>query len=498
MSAPYLLLAQQMMNDLFEVLNKLYKDQLPIFKFFICSSDTYKKYSNNTEIDAFSWNDIEDELFKSKQCNIAIVASCHKSLNKFVDRITNGKFKSKKCTIVSYIDESHLISLNKKINEDCEDKTYVKLNALCQNSTHVYALSATPNPIITRTINNYSSYKDRDNYDKDRHYIYVMSPAEAIQLNLIVAPYVFFTKTDASKIDARMLIDILSKAKKHNENISHKILVSLYSCDDVEFLYKQLEKYKNEYNYEIFYNDSIHNTNKLSNDVNIPDDEDIMDFSNRITKCEKDCFILHIRKLTAGIDIKCITDCVIWSNSHVNVSIYRKIIQTIGRATRTLDGERGVDITNRIKKDCGVFFITNKEDDEIEKSLTKFVINYYGIDYVYFCENTVTPRGTSQQDLPIDIVKINKSTAWDQSIIKELIINIEEYIQHYVGTVLYFNKSVGYIESKETIINDITEEYYRKYYKDSVYNGTSELLYFEYDNIRKIICKYFENHNIDI
>ena len=108
-SCPILKLTQQFISDLFSVFNEIYKSTNTNFNFYINSSDNGKNYNDSisvmdVNIDRFSKF---DNFINDPNTDIAIVASCHKSLYKFINKIS----KIKKIEIISYIDEAHLIDV---------------------------------------------------------------------------------------------------------------------------------------------------------------------------------------------------------------------------------------------------------------------------------------------------------------------------------------------------------------------------------------------------
>ena len=66
----------------------------------------------------------------------------------------------------------------------------------------------------------------------------------------------------------------------------------------------------------------------------------IAEFSREVESYEGDCFVIHIRMLREGIDIKGLTDCVIFSRSRGDAERYRMFIQTIGRVLICRKGKR--------------------------------------------------------------------------------------------------------------------------------------------------------------
>ena len=156
-SAPILKLEAQLINDFFAVLNQIFPNKYENneFMFFVNSSANGEAYDADiVNMDVSRFIDI-DKFINSKNAKFAIVASCHKSLYKFAEKID---YLKKHSIICSYLDESHLV-----VSESKSDINFSKLskeskrrfNVLTEicKSDYLYALSATPDKYITDEIN---------------------------------------------------------------------------------------------------------------------------------------------------------------------------------------------------------------------------------------------------------------------------------------------------------------------------------------------------------
>ena len=113
-AAPILLLELQCINDLSVVLGETLKEMVDNkeFMFFVNSSDNHSKYKDVSDkilADTNGFEEIGDFLFDDSK-KVAIVASCHKSLDKFEKNIDSIK-SHKNITVFNYIDESQLIKV---------------------------------------------------------------------------------------------------------------------------------------------------------------------------------------------------------------------------------------------------------------------------------------------------------------------------------------------------------------------------------------------------
>lgn len=206
-SCPILKLTQQFINDLFAVLSPIYGTSKKIMA-IINSSDNGKQYNNNKNV--ISMNIDFKSLsrgfnqFLSSDTDIAIIASCHKSLYKFINLLKKTEQSVlRNIHIINYLDEAHLIDVRKN-NED-ENVVYIDLPSLCKYSNKVYALSATHDPEVIRTINAAELGTQTNNSNS----IYLMSPREAINKNYILPPLVKYIQTATNELEINLLIKIM-------------------------------------------------------------------------------------------------------------------------------------------------------------------------------------------------------------------------------------------------------------------------------------------------
>lgn len=116
--------------------------------------------------------------------------------------------------------------------------------------------------------------------------------------------------------------------------------------------------------------------------ISIPGEEDkeiklVSDFSKQITEYEGNMVILHIRQMTAGVDVSAITSVIlrVFDNTAQNIV---KMIQTNGRALRFASGERGKPEDERLKK-YGEVYCMVQEESWTEDS--RFLIRFFNLIY---------------------------------------------------------------------------------------------------------------------
>lgn len=383
LSAPILKLEAQFVNDLFSVLKEVPKFKKMFddgeFEFYINSSSDGDVYECDEILDVNRFFEIEN--FQKSKAHFAIVASCHKSLPKFANKID---FLSSFSTVINYIDEAHLV-----INEVSKDSLYDKLSAedkvrydnfpkICEKSDYLYALTATPDIYITEMINNSKGYTAAD---ADRKYIINIYARDAIKKNIILPVYIHDSRVsdgdDVYKITPQICANFMDTVKKDNENIYHKILIT---CSDTNHLI-ELQDGLSKMGYNTFSTCAKHGgKSTIDGDC---EDVDPIAFINEVDSYEGDCFVLHIKQLTQGIDIKSLTDAIYYNSCSLDNKQKRRLIQMIGRILRPAAGERGMDEENRTKKHGNVLLLIKDEAyDTICKDMYNFLLLYYGRDGV--------------------------------------------------------------------------------------------------------------------
>ena len=379
-SAPILKLEAQLLNDFFSCVKKIFPERVANgeFMFFINSSadgNAYEEVTNlNTDANKFYGIKEFNEFKTSEKAKFAIVASCHKSLYKFAEKIDELNSYAK---VITYLDEAHLV-----VNETRDDKSkdelsndgkvrWESMKEICKGEC-VYALTATPDKYITKLINEYAGE------EPDYHIIDV--PArELIKENKILPVLTELAKVssgDSEKITKELCAKFMDRVINLNPNIHHKILVT---CSSTEHLTK-LRDELSAANYKVF--STCAREGGLSNDESgeaTPIDE--VDFIEEIDSYEGNCFVLHIKQLIQGIDIKSLTDCIIYNSTTLRDGVKRTLLQTIGRTLRPLAGERGMPIEMRKKKNGNVLILIAEENfDEIRSAYFSFLQKYYGND----------------------------------------------------------------------------------------------------------------------
>lgn len=443
-STPILKLTQQFVNDLFEVMH-LYKVDTSNIKFFINSSDVGGNY-NSSELDMNTnfFKDLEER--KSK---VNIIASCHKSLWRVENLLKGGSYKE---NFINYFDEAHLLPLNTRKSDEegniVDANERINLDNFCKNSFAVYALTATSDPTVTKTLNSYEHIPCKPNMP----FMYHILPRVAIQNGDILPPLVKYLKRpEEDSVSIEDLKWIMNDAKESNPLIPHKILVT---CNNDRALLKKL--YTDVINlgykaYGICSSDEVSDTYKEFYHPNI------QEFSKQIEQEENDCFVFHVKMLTQGIDIKGLTDCVIFSRDHGKQEKYRMIIQTIGRVLRCLQGERGKSFVGskelkykdspRKKPYGGVYFISSGNTDmdiqSIESATRGIIERYYGLDCLDFSRASIHEGSSDNIDPGVDVKSKGHSDLVEDIEIKELLLSLKCSLVNRYKSALPYIKGLG-------------------------------------------------------
>lgn len=376
LTAPILKLEAQLLNDFISVAKDIFADKINNgeFMFFINSSADGNAYdAEYLNADVKSFAKIED--FKaSKTANVAIVASCHKSLYKFAEKVD---YLNEFATTFTYSDEAHLM-----VNETRDDLAYDALSGESKKRwdsltevfkcDYFYALTATPDKYITAELNKAAGEKEND------YHIIDVPARELIAENKILPVKTWLQRVgngENEKITPEICSAFMEAVKEDNPNIQHKVLVTCQSSSHLNYLREELGKV----GYTVFSTCSK-DGGRLTEDEDFIDVDEV-EFVRKVDKHNSDCFVLHIKQLTQGIDVKTLTDCIYYNSTRLNDGVKRTILQTIGRTLRPLKGERGKAIEERVKQYGNVLFLIGDDDyDTVVNQMTAFLLKYYGRD----------------------------------------------------------------------------------------------------------------------
>lgn len=430
-NAPILRLVGQSANDCLTAIKiipelKFLVDSGKVM-FFINSSDsgeTYEDILSEIEISAYPFMDGKAKGFsaflESDTAEFAIIASCNKSLGKIANCMTELK---KDVEFHIYLDESHTLTIHKDIENSTADDdtpvTYVNFKELLK-AQYVYALSATPDEEITLELNQYNGHKGEAGY-----FIIREKAQEHIKANHILQPKAYINDVpEGYELESGRCEQFMDMMKLENSNIFQKILLTVKTWSDVEELESQLM----ENGWKVF---STCAKLGMREDGKTMTDN-VVEFINRVDSYEGDCFVIHIKQLTAGIDIKSLTGCIIYNTQHGDNENYRTYIQTIGRTLRMGKDERGMPIETRLKKYGYVLFLV-PEDFNRKTTLGYFLNKYYALDTLNFVKGTHAWKSNGGS-MTISVESLFENGELESvddffSIIEELKMNLEKYIK---------------------------------------------------------------------
>lgn len=371
LNSPILKLNQQLINDLIDILNGTHIIDNSEIGIYVNSSDNASEYD---KFDNLSVNPDKLKNIRNFNYKLNIVASCNPSLYHFYKKLT--KMDRSDLEVITYLDEAHTLNGSyeepdsKGMNKEAKTPD---LRQLCEVCDKVYAFSATPDPNVTQRINSF------ENGVKDDHsFIITVTPSQAIAENLIIPPRFRYTayENGPENITSEVCINCLNDAKQLTPEIKHKVLVT---CSDSLHLYN-LRTALQDKGYKVFstcakYLYDLDPTNNYEESKRMS----VFDFMKNIEDYDGDCFVLHIRQLICGIDVKGLTDCIIYDNFSGPKSSWRVYVQTIGRILRTANGERGKSIDKRTKKYGNVYFYNSDKDDQQKMKIAEMFTAIYGI-----------------------------------------------------------------------------------------------------------------------
>lgn len=394
------------------------------------------------------------DVKQEKQYRITVV--CNPTLQndeKFLDKLTEDDVVKH-----FYFDESQTLKKDQTVNTEEDNQNnknwvnYEKIFTII-NMTSVkgscHMVSATPTKDNFETImeNNFGmSYEDC--------FAYRLTPREAINARMILEPQFYFKRCSKLKVDTILIriediINDINKEKEKNASYKARILVTVASTVDLNWIVKRLlEKYGSDYD---VYSTSCMDKKKKNNETI---SEDICAFKKAIEENVRSCFVVHIKQIIAGIDIPSFTHTVFNMESTTN---FITPIQIVGRVLRP---ERFPDGTaNLTKKKFGYIYVNIENNNILAEKAARTLIGYYGNifeflkpDFFEGYTNGSNVRHKQMSQFGDDITAYN-FTNTIENFLKDLAVNIKvnEQENKYLGINIDYNNQ--YIKTQiETII----------------------------------------------
>ncbi len=394
------------------------------------------------------------DVKQEKQYRITVV--CNPTLQndeKFLDKLTEDDVVKH-----FYFDESQTLKKDQTVNTEDDNqnnKNWVNFKKIFTiiNMTSVkgscHMVSATPTKDNFETImeNNFGmSYEDC--------FAYRLTPREAINARMILEPQFYFKRCSKLKVDTILVriedvINDINKEKEKNTSYKARILVTVASTADLNWIVKRLlEKYGSDYD---VYSTSCMDKKKKNNETI---SEDICAFKKAIEENERSCFVVHIKQIIAGIDIPSFTHTVFNMEATTN---FITPIQIVGRVLRP---ERFPDGTaNLTKKKFGYIYVNIENNNILAEKSARTLIGYYGNifeflkpDFFEGYTNGSNVRHKQMSQFGDDITAYN-FTNTIENFLKDLAVNIkiDEQEDKYLGISIDYNNQ--YIKTQiETII----------------------------------------------
>lgn len=394
------------------------------------------------------------DVKQEKQYRITVV--CNPTLQndeKFLDKLTEDDVVKH-----FYFDESQTLKKDQTVNteeDNQNNKNWVNFKKIFTiiNMTSVkgscHMVSATPTKDNFETImeNNFGmSYEDC--------FAYRLTPREAINARMILEPQFYFKRCSKLKVDTILVriedvINDINKEKEKNASYKARILVTVASTADLNWIVKRLlEKYGSDYD---VYSTSCMDKKKKNNETI---SEDICAFKKAIEENERSCFVVHIKQIIAGIDIPSFTHTVFNMEATTN---FITPIQIVGRVLRP---ERFPDGTaNLTKKKFGYIYVNIENNNILAEKAARTLIGYYGNifeflkpDFFEGYTNGSNVRHKQMSQFGDDITAYN-FTNTIENFLKDLAVNIkvDEQEDKYLGISIDYNNQ--YIKTQiETII----------------------------------------------
>ena len=394
------------------------------------------------------------DVKQEKQYRITVV--CNPTLQndeKFLDKLTEDDVVKH-----FYFDESQTLKKDQTVNTEEDNQNnknwvnYEKIFTII-NMTSVkgscHMVSATPTKDNFETImeNNFGmSYEDC--------FAYRLTPREAINARMILEPQFYFKRCSKLKVDTILVriedvINDINKEKEKNTSYKARILVTVASTADLNWIVKRLlEKYGSDYD---VYSTSCMDKKKKNNETI---SEDICAFKKAIEENERSCFVVHIKQIIAGIDIPSFTHTVFNMEATTN---FITPIQIVGRVLRP---ERFPDGTaNLTKKKFGYIYVNIENNNILAEKAARTLIGYYGNIFEFlkpdFFEGYTNGSNVRHKQMSQfgDDITADNFTNTIENFLKDLAVNIKmnEQEDKYLGINIDYNNQ--YIKTQiETII----------------------------------------------
>lgn len=232
------------------------------------------------------------------------------------------------------------------------------------------------------------------------------------------------------------------------------------TCKDSDHL-KELRKSLENDGYKVFSTCSRYLYNLIEEDNY--EEAKIMNvekFTRNIENYDGDCFVLHIRQMICGIDVKGLTDTIIYDNFTGATSSWRVYVQTIGRILRCAAGERGMKMADRKKKYGNVYFYNPEKDDNQMLNIAEFFTKVYGItssfEEVFKERSGSIIRNSMTEQVKTYNEHREKNSESENIYIEDIKIKIEKVINNYKkNDRLYKLLTSNEVRLKSQIYNDI-------------------------------------------
>ena len=394
------------------------------------------------------------DVKQEKQYRITVV--CNPTLQndeKFLDKLIEDDVVKH-----FYFDESQTLKKDQTVNteeDNQSNKNWVNFKKIftiidmtsVKGSCHMVSATPTKDNFETIMENNFGmSYEDC--------FAYRLTPREAINARMILEPQFYFKRCSKLKVDTILVriedvINDINKEKEKNTSYKARILVTVASTADLNWIVKRLlEKYGSDYD---VYSTSCMDKKKKNNETI---SEDICAFKKVIEENERSCFVVHIKQIIAGIDIPSFTHTVFNMEATTN---FITPIQIVGRVLRP---ERFPDGTaNLTKKKFGYIYVNIENNNILAEKAARTLIGYYGNifeflkpDFFEGYTNGSNVRHKQMSQFGDDITAYN-FTNTIENFLKDLAVNIkiDEQEDKYLGISIDYNNQ--YIKTQiETVI----------------------------------------------
>lgn len=348
----------------------------------LTNGDESKLYLKNKNADGlnktgFSVVGIDEQQEKRFRLIVVCNPTLQKS-EKVLDKLTDTEV-----LYSFYFDECQ--SIGDQLSGDVEgtevvkentDLDFNKIKTIIGNDGYAFFVSATP------TEHNFAVLKEIFNkVSDDECFVYRCSPVKAIATHMILPPEFHiqcFDELNYGTLQTRIATLVEDVQNERTEGILKcpaKVLITMSNTNDLCAMKKYLINAYSDWDVFTTCSDKVNGGKTFNNDQL---SDSISEFKRLIETNEKDCFIVHIKQIIAGVDIPSFTHAVFNMDDSTNLIAP---IQITGRVLRPYKRFQNGEADTSLKETGKVYI--NVTSSYKAKQVCRTLVDYYGQTFEY-------------------------------------------------------------------------------------------------------------------